>query len=506
MTDLAGEIARLREQIRYHDRCYYQDAAPEISDLEYDQLLERLVELETKHPELRTEDSPSQRVGGAPVDHLPSVPHRLPMLSIENTYSESEVIQFAERVAKLVEGPVEWTTELKVDGVAASLIYEQGQLTVGLTRGDGRVGDDITHNLRTIPDIPLRLRGDAPALLEVRGEVYMTNSDLVALNQRQEARGEPTYANTRNVTAGSVRLLDPKIARERRLRFFAHGVGHAESLPVKSHISFLKYIQSLGLTPLPGVAAFSDIRGALDHCQDVIGGLHELDFEVDGIVLKVNDWDQRAVLGNTAKSPRWLVAYKFEKYEAVTRLRSIHVQVGKTGAITPVAHLEPVALAGTTVSRASLHNAEEILRKDIREGDVVVVEKAGKIIRTSSGSKNTCGTATHPRIPSRRSAPSAARPSSRIREASTSDARTFTARLKSKSESVTSQVARQWILKASATNLWSNWSKRHSSTPTRTFTDSPPNNCSRLREWDLVRPKICCGTLRPVSPVACHAS
>jgi DNA ligase (NAD+) len=254
-------------------------------------------------------------------------------------------------------------------------------LTRALTRGNGQVGDEITHNIRTVVDVPLRLSGrDVPDVLEVRGEVYMTNSDLVRLNQRQREAGDAPFANTRNVTAGSIRMLDPRICAERRLRVFCHGVGYCEGLRAQTHTEFLEEIGEFGLPPTPLVRCFSSFEAAAEYCEEVIQRLHELDFEVDGLVLKVNSFAQRQRLGATSKSPRWVVAYKFEKYEATTRVQSIGVNVGKTGAITPVAELVPVQLAGTTVSRASLHNAEEISRKDIRVGDVVVVEKAGKII------------------------------------------------------------------------------------------------------------------------------
>jgi len=382
MSSPRAEIESLREQIRRHDRKYYVEAAPEISDRAYDRLVERLQRLEAEHPELVTPDSPTQRIGDQPVDDLRQVAHHAPMLSIDNTYSVAELRAYAGRVQKLLGGqPVEWVVELKVDGVAVSLVYEQGRLVRGVTRGDGRVGDDVTHNIRTVLDVPLRLLGSAPPpLLEVRGEIYMTNPDLVRLNEQQQARGEPLYANTRNVTAGSIRLLDPRVCAGRRLRLFCHGVGHAAGLKAGNHMEFLQEIRQYGLPPTPGVQAFHSLEAAIDHGEQLIAGLHELDFEVDGLVLKVNDFAQRERLGSTSKSPRWMIAYKFEKYEGPTRLRAIHVQVGKTGTITPVAELEPIQLAGTTVSRASLHNADEIERKDVRVGDIVVVEKAGKII------------------------------------------------------------------------------------------------------------------------------
>jgi DNA ligase (NAD+) len=378
----AAEIARLCEEIRRHDYLYYVAARPEISDREYDRLIERLKQLEAAHPELVAPDSPTRRIGDQPVKELPSVTHRVPMLSIENTYSLDDLKKYQERVEKLLPGePIDWVVELKVDGVAASLIYEAGLLTHGVTRGDGRVGDDITHNVRTIKDVPLRLLGKSvPPLLEVRGEIYMTNSDLVKLNEEQQKKGEPPFANTRNVTAGSVRQLDPRICAERRLRFFVHSTGMTEGLKAKTHIEFLDEIRGYGLQPTPMAECFSSFDAAAAHCEEVIEKLHELDFEIDGLVLKVNRFDQRERLGATSKCPRWVIAYKFEKYEAATKLNGIRVQVGKTGTITPVADLEPVELAGTTVSRASLHNADEIERKDVRVGDTVVVEKAGKII------------------------------------------------------------------------------------------------------------------------------
>jgi DNA ligase (NAD+) len=387
-ADPAAEIARLREEIAYHDRKYYVEAAPEISDLQYDRLMERLKRLEGEHPDLISPDSPTQRVGGQPVEGLKQVEHRVPMLSIENTYSIEELKKYGDRVAKLLPGEkIEWVVELKIDGVAVSLIYENGLLTRGITRGDGITGDDITHNVRTIKGIPLRLIGkDFPPLLEVRGEIYMTNSDLVEFNKIQKAKIEKgdkkavLLKNTRNGVAGSIRQLDSRICDERRLRFFAHSVGSTEGLRAKTHIEFLNELRTFGIPPTPEVQCFSSFAAAVDHCEELIERLHELDFEIDGLVLKVNSFAERERLGATSKSPRWVIAYKFEKYEATTKLNEIRVQVGKTGTITPVADLQPVDVAGSTISRASLHNADEIERKDVRVGDTVVVEKAGKII------------------------------------------------------------------------------------------------------------------------------
>lgn len=377
-------IEKLREQLRDYDR-RYRAGEPAISDLEYDRLLRQLHDRELESGKPVPSDSPTRRIGGEPIEGLVSVAHRVPMLSIENTYSIGELRDFGRKIDKLLDKePVQWVVELKIDGVAASLIYKDGLLVQGLTRGDGIRGDDITHNIRTVRDIPLRLAGDPPDLLEVRGEIYMKNSDLVLLNQRQQERGHATYANTRNVTAGSIRLLDPAICAERPLRFFAHSVGSVEGCRSTNHFDFLEELESYGIPVTPHVKRFDSFEAAADYCEEIYSTdenfLSELDFEIDGLVLKVDRFDQREKLGSTSKSPRWIIAYKVEKYEAVTRLREIRVQVGKTGAITPVAELKPVELAGTTVSRASLHNAEEIERKDIRVGDTVVVEKAGKII------------------------------------------------------------------------------------------------------------------------------
>ena len=376
------QIAALREQIREHDRRYYVDAAPTISDLEYDKLFARLKELEATHPELIAPDSPTQRIGDAPLAELDHVRHRVPMLSMDNTYSLAELRKYSERAAKLLPGEeIAWVVELKIDGVAVALTYENGRFVRGATRGDGFVGDDITHNLRTVMGVPLRLSGDdIPQTVEVRGEVYMTNADLAELNARQKAAGLKLYANTRNSAAGSIRLLDPRICAERRLRFLAHGVGYVEDLPTNSHWEFLQLVGRWGIPPTPLAQRFDRFEAAVEHCQAVIGRLHEFDFEVDGLVLKVDRFDQRARLGATSKAPRWLVAYKFEKYEATTRVNNIFITVGKSGALTPTADLEPVQIAGTTVSRVGLHNIEEIARKDIRIGDTIIVEKAGKII------------------------------------------------------------------------------------------------------------------------------
>ncbi len=390
----ARQIEVLREQIRHHDRLYYVEASPEITDREYDALIDRLTQLEAKYPELVTSDSPTQRIGDEPVPGLQAVTHRVPMLSIDNTYSIEDLAAWGRRVEKLLpaegrategEGyakePIQWVLELKIDGVAVSLTYENGLLALAATRGNGLIGDDITHNVRTIHGVPLRLDlDDPPASVEVRGEIYMTNSDLVTLNEEQAAKGLPPFANTRNVAAGSIRLLDPRECAARPLRFFCHGVGNVGGLGATSQTELLAWGVRAGLPVAPRTAAFDSLDALIDHASTLIEELHDLDFEVDGFVVKVDRFDQQQRLGTTAKSPRWAIAWKFEKFEATTKLAGIRVQVGRGGTVTPVADLEPVELAGTTVSRASLHNADEVARKDIRVGDVLVVEKAGKVI------------------------------------------------------------------------------------------------------------------------------
>ncbi len=382
MSDVQREIERLRRDIERHNRLYYVEARPQISDIEYDQLLKRLEELERLHPEFDSPDSPSHKVGGEPIEGFETVTHRLSMLSIDNCYDEAELLEFDTRVRKLLEvEAVEYTVEYKIDGVALQLVYENGRLTQAATRGDGRQGDDITNNARTIRGVPLHLEtDDPPAVLEVRGEAYISNSDFAHLRAEQEARGDALFANSRNTTAGALKLLDPKSCAARKVRFFAHGVGYREGGGFTNHVEYMAALKSMGVPVTPGVEARTGIAATLELCHAMMEGLHQLDVEVDGLVVKVNDFAQRETLGNTSKSPRWLIAYKWEKYEATTRVNDITVHVGKTGTVTPVAELQPVEIAGSTVSRASLHNRDELHRLGVMIGDQVVVEKAGKII------------------------------------------------------------------------------------------------------------------------------
>lgn len=374
-------LEELRRLIEYHNRKYYIDAEPEISDREFDALLKELQDLEAAHPQWITPDSPTQRVGGATLSGFAQVQHRVPMLSIDNTYSPADLREFDARVRKLLHGAdPSYLVEQKIDGVSAALHYQDGLLVLAATRGDGEVGDDITANARTVRDIPLRLDGTPPARLEVRGEVYMTNSELSRLNARQQAKGERLFANPRNATAGSLKLLDPKLCGQRRLRFFAHSEGAVGHEGVRGHHDFLNRLTEWGFQVVPHSRPLTSIDDVLAWCDAQLESRYELDYETDGMVVKVNDYAQRERLGATSKAPRWAIAYKVELWQASTRLQNIVVQVGRTGVLTPVGELEPVQIAGTTVSRVSLHNAEELSRKDIRLGDWVIVEKAGKII------------------------------------------------------------------------------------------------------------------------------
>jgi DNA ligase (NAD+) len=383
MPKPAARAAELRKLIDHHNHRYYVAAAPEITDREFDRLLEELTKLEAEHPELVTPDSPTQRVGGRPVDELNSVRHRQPMYSIENSYNPDMLREWDRSVRKaLGKEPVTYVVELKIDGVAMSLSYENGVLTRGVTRGDGEVGDDVTHNVRTVGGVPLRLTADKPpALYEVRGEVYLTRAELVRINRERVADGEKPYENCRNLTAGSIRMLDPREVARRKLRFFAYALGALEGFSVRSHLASLEAMRLFGFPVNPETKSFDSIDGVIAHCAEWNTKRHDLGYDTDGMVVKVDDFGQRERLGYTSKFPRWARAYKFEAEQAMTKLARVEVQVGRTGKLTPVAHFDPpVRLAGTTVSKASLHNADEMERKDVRVGDTVVVEKAGEII------------------------------------------------------------------------------------------------------------------------------
>ena len=380
MANAQKQITDLRKQIDHHNRQYYVEAKPEISDREFDRLLAELKTLEEQHPEFATPDSPTQRVGGAPIDGFVTVTHREPMLSIDNSYSSDDLREFDRRVQKVLRGePVTYVVELKIDGVAMSLTYLDGAFAVGATRGDGEQGDDVTHNLKTIHDVPLRLP-ESPRLFEARGEVYMTRADFASINRKRVAAGDEPAANPRNFAAGSLKMLDPKKCRERRLRFFAYALGPCEGIAVKTHLEALDLLRRFGFPVNPNITSFDSMDAVIDYCHSWATKRHDLPYETDGMVIKVNDFTQRRKLGMTSKSPRWVMAFKFAAEQGITKLVSIDIQVGKLGTLTPVANLEPVKLAGTTVSRASLHNADFLAAKDIRVGDTVVVEKAGEVI------------------------------------------------------------------------------------------------------------------------------
>jgi len=399
-TKMAGDVAKridwLRREIRRHDYLYYILNQPEISDQQYDELFAELKKLEAEHPRLVTADSPTQRVAGQPLQGFASVRHTIPMLSVDNTYNADELRAFDERVRKQSgTTDYEYVVEPKIDGLAVSLRYENGILATGATRGDGEVGDDVTANIRTIKCIPLCLHeGEkVPAVLEVRGEVYMPAKSFVELNEARAELGETLFANPRNAAAGSLKLLDARITVTRNLAFFAYGIGAVSELPAPDrapnathgvwepdHYRTLQRFREFGIPVNPHVKKAKDIDEVIDICDNWSDRRLKLDYQIDGMVIKINRYDQRDILGATGRSPRWCIAYKYPAERAQTVVESIAVQVGKTGALTPVANLQPVLLAGTTVKRASLHNFDEMHRLDVRPGDTVMIEKAGEII------------------------------------------------------------------------------------------------------------------------------
>jgi len=378
------QIEQLRQQIRRHDYLYYVLNQPQITDQQYDKLFAELKKLEEQHPELITPDSPTQRVSGQPLESFQTVTHAIPMLSIDNTYNADELRAFDERVAKgLGSREYDYVVELKIDGVASSLRYERGRLVTGATRGDGRVGDDVTANIRTIKAVPLVLMADKikiPDVLEVRGEVYMPTKAFVELNKQRQKADETLFANPRNATAGSLKLLDSKIAAQRNLSFFAYATGEVSQPLGQDHYETLQGFKKLGLPVNPHIKKAKNIDQVIEICNSWADKRDTLPYQTDGMVVKVNRFDQRETLGFTGRAPRWCISYKFAAEQAETVVESIDVQVGKGGTLTPVANLTPVFLAGTTVKRASLHNFDQLDRLDVRVGDTVIIEKAGEII------------------------------------------------------------------------------------------------------------------------------
>jgi DNA ligase (NAD+) len=361
---------------------YYVHNAPEITDRQYDKLFAELKRLETEHPELVTADSPTQRVSEQPIEGFQTVAHAVPMLSIDNTYNEAELREFDKRVSKGLEGGAyDYTVELKIDGLAISLRYEAGRLVQAATRGDGRRGDDVTANIRTIRAIPLTLEGKGiPDILEVRGEVYMPKNAFAELNAAKVEAGEPEFANPRNAAAGSLKLLDARITAQRKLSFFAYALGQVSTPLARTHFDALEKLRTFGLPVNPNTKKADTIDEVLNICRSWETKKDKLDYQIDGLVIKVNRYDQQDILGFTGRAPRWCIAYKFAAEQAETVVESIDVQVGKSGILTPVANLKPVKLAGTTVKRASLHNFDMMAKLDVRCGDTVVIEKAGEII------------------------------------------------------------------------------------------------------------------------------
>src|SRR6058998_935538 len=377
----AKRLEQLRDEIRKHDRLYYDEAAPIISDREYDRLYKELVALETQFPDLVTPDSPTQRLGGKPLEAFEQVSHLIPMLSLDNTYSEDELKNFYARIRRLVPNEkIPVVIEPKVDGVAVSLVYENGRLRQAATRGDGNVGDNITQNIRTIRSVPERLRGGAPKLLEVRGEVYMDRKGFEELNEGRKKKGLALFANPRNAAAGSLKQLDPAIVAKRPLGIVVYGTGATEGVDVDLHSQIFPLLKKLGLPTTERWWVAESVGEILDAIHELDTIRHNFAYQTDGAVVKVNTFAQRERLGFTAKSPRWAIAYKYAAERVETRLNDIIIQVGRTGILTPVAVLEPVVVSGSTVGRATLHNEDEIKRKDIRIGDTVVIEKAGEVI------------------------------------------------------------------------------------------------------------------------------
>ncbi len=383
------EIEELREKIRYHNYRYYVLNEPEISDAEYDRLFRRLVELEQKYPELITPDSPTQRVGAEPQKGFRQVRHRQPMLSLDDCFSEEELREFDARTKRFLGDvdQIEYTAEPKIDGLAVELVYEKGKLTLASTRGDGYVGEDVTANIKTIMSVPLVLRQKkgglpVPDLLEVRGEVYMEKEAFKKLNKEREKKGLPLFANPRNAAAGSVRQLDPRITAKRPLDMFCYGVGEVSDLgPIKTHYELMRQLQQWGFrVNMPYLKVCKSIEEVIEYCNYLEEIRDTLPYEIDGAVIKVNDLELQKRLGSKTRSPRWAIAYKFAPVQETTKILDIEVQVGRTGVLTPVAILEPVEIGGVVVKRATLHNQEEIEKKDIRIGDTVVVQRAGDVI------------------------------------------------------------------------------------------------------------------------------
>ncbi len=380
---LQEQAHKLREQIEAHNYAYHVLDKPAISDREFDKLFEELLKLEKEHPELRSPDSPTMKVGGVVLDAFVKKEHRTPMLSLQNSYSEEEIVAFDERVRKVL-GPsekIEYFCEPKLDGLAIEIIYEKGRLTHAITRGDGLTGEDVTHNVRTIKSVPLKLRKEIP-LLEVRGEILIFKEDFKNLNDEQVEEGEEPFANPRNAAAGTIRQLDPNITANRPLRFFAYGLGDSRGIEIKSQEILFSEFKRLGLPSMGGnfTTTCETVDEVLKYYKKMEGRRRSLDFDIDGVVIKVNSWRLQTELGFVARSPRWATAAKYEPEQAETIVEDIRVQVGRTGALTPVVVMKPVQVGGVTITNATLHNQDEVDRKDVRIGDTIIVRRAGDVI------------------------------------------------------------------------------------------------------------------------------
>ena len=380
--DPVARAAELRDLIDYHNRRYFELDDPEISDVDFDLLVRELRAIEETHPELRTPDSPTQQVGSAPSTQFAPVEHKAPMMSLDNAFSFEELAAWGKRMERYISGDVAYVCELKIDGVAMSLLYEDGKLVRGATRGDGKVGEDVTANVTTIEAIPKKLKGkQVPSTVEVRGEVYMPTAAFVALNERQEAEGGRLFANPRNAGAGSLRQKDASITASRNLAFWAYQLGAVEGGPTfTKHSETLDAIKAWGVPINPNIRVLGSLEEVYDYCRNWLEHRHDLDYEIDGVVIKVDDLAQRRELGSTSKAPRWAIAYKFPPEERTTLLHNIMVSIGRTGKATPFAQLEPVFVGGSTVGLATLHNQDMVAKKDVRPGDTVIVRKAGDVI------------------------------------------------------------------------------------------------------------------------------
>ena len=397
MKDVKKELDKLRDEINFHNYRYYVLDSPVISDAEYDKLMRGLEELEAKYPNLITPDSPTQRVGAKPLEAFGTITHTMPMLSLRNAFNAEEAKEFDERVKRLLKAThdIEYVAEPKIDGLAIELVYEDGRFTAGSTRGDGYTGEDVTQNLKTIMSIPMRLlkmqesevrsqKSGAiypiPTRMEIRGEVFLPLKAFEKINKEREKTGEPLFANPRNAAAGSLRQLDPRITASRPLDIFCYGVGTVEGIKFKTHREMLQALKSFGLKVNPFVKSCNGIEETMDYHSQMEEKRDNLPYEVDGIVIKVNDLELQERLGILTRSPRWALAYKFKPREETTRIKEIIVGIGRTGALTPVAIMEPVKVGGVTIEKATLHNQDEADRKDVRVGDTVVIQRAGDVI------------------------------------------------------------------------------------------------------------------------------